>query len=431
MKRTLASAIIASHTSEKVEEGAICRVSVDFAFANDITAPPAIKSFRQMGADKVFDKKRCAVVPDHFTPNKDIRAAEQAKEAREFAREQDLLYWEVGRVGVEHAMLPEQGLILPGEIVFGADSHTCTGGALGAFSTGVGSTDLAAVWALGESWMMVPSTIRVNFNGDRRGWITGKDLILELLGRIGTQGARYKALEFGGDAVADLCMDDRFTISNMAVEGGAKAGIFVPDERMLEYARGRASREFTPVYPDEGAAYEQVIEIDVSALDPLVAAPHSPGNVKKAQDCSDVKVDQVFIGSCTNGRLSDMEMAASMLEGQKIHPDVRCIIIPASYEVYTECLKRGYLATFVEAGAAVCTPTCGPCLGGHMGILARGERCLATSNRNFVGRMGHPESEIYLGSPLTATATAIRGSIADPRDVFCEKLKERSKRDDR
>lgn len=420
MKKTLAGKIIASHSTERVEEGGICRVSVDFAFANDITAPPAIKSFRQMGADKVFDRKRCAVVPDHFTPNKDIRAAEQAKESREFAREQDLLYWEVGRVGVEHAMLPESGLILPGEIVFGADSHSCTGGALGAFSSGVGSTDLAAVWALGESWMMVPTTIRVNFEGKRPAWITGKDLVLELLGRIGTQGARYKALEFGGGAVAELPMDDRFTISNMAVEGGAKAGIFVPDEKMLAYATKRASRPFQAVYPDEGAAYERVVEIDISELDPVVAAPHSPANAKKAMECSDVKVDQVFIGSCTNGRLADMERAARMLEGRKVHRDVRCIIIPASYEVYSECLKRGYLSTFVEAGAVICTPTCGPCLGGHMGILAAGERCLATSNRNFVGRMGSPESEIYLGSPLVAAATAITGTITDPRAVVPE-----------
>jgi 3-isopropylmalate/(R)-2-methylmalate dehydratase large subunit len=424
-KRTLAEALIASHSQYAVDVGAICPVKVDFAFANDITAAPAINAFREMGADKVFDRNRCAILPDHFTPNKDIAAAEQAKVARLFAREQEMLYWEVGRVGVEHAFLPEKGYILPGELVFGADSHTCTGGALGAFSTGVGSTDLAAVWALGESWLLVPPTVRVLFSGRRSPWITGKDLVLALLGRLGTQGARYKAFQFEGEALADLPMDDRFTISNMAVEGGAKAGLFVPDEATLAYAKARATRPFNPLYPDDGASYDKTIEIDVTSLEPQVAFPHSPANVRPVSAASDVAVDQVFIGSCTNGRLRDMALAARILEGRQVKDGLRCIVIPASYEVWTESLKRGYLTTFAEAGAVVSAPTCGPCLGGHMGILAEGERCLATSNRNFVGRMGHPGSELYLAGPLVAAATAVTGVITDPREILSEsELKE-------
>ncbi|GAB6280393.1 MAG: 3-isopropylmalate dehydratase large subunit [Thermovirga sp.] len=420
MPHTLASAVIASRTRQKVVEGEICRVRVDFAFANEITAPPAIRSFRKMGAQKVFDPARCAILPDHFTPNKDIAAAEQAKTAREFALEQGLLYWEQGRVGIEHAFLPEKGLILPGEVVVGADSHTCTGGTLGAFATGMGSTDLAAAWTLGETWLRVPETIRVVFQGGKPPWISGKDLILELLHRIGVQGARYKALEFGGPAVRDLSMDDRFTVANMAVEAGAKTGLFLPDEMSLAYASARAARPFSPVYPDSGARYVETLEIHVDDLQPLVALPHLPSNVHPASECDEGPIHQVFIGSCTNGRLRDLEQAALLLKGRQVHPSLRCIVIPASPEVFRAALERGFISDFTEAGAAVCTPTCGPCLGGHMGILAGGERCVSTSNRNFVGRMGHPNSEVILAGPLVAAASALKGRIADPREIMSE-----------
>ena len=417
MKRTLPNALLASRSREPVREGEICSVRVDFAFANDITAPPAIRAFREMGADRVFDPQRCAILPDHFTPNKDMAAAQQAKEAREFAREQGLRYWEVGRVGVEHAFLPEQGLVLPGEVVVGADSHTCTGGALGAFATGLGSTDLAAAWALGETWFLVPPTLRVNVEGHPSPWVGGKDVALALLGRLGVQGARYKALEFAGEAFDTLTLDEHFTVANMAVECGAKVGVFVPNAKMLAYAEARKSRPFEPIFPDEGAFYEAVLEIDAGTLEPLVAAPPSPAAVRPAKTFADVTVDQVFIGSCTNGRLRDLELAAGLLAGKRVADHVRCIVIPASYEIFSEALKRGYMATFVEAGAVVCTPSCGPCLGGHLGILAAGERCLATSNHNFTGRMGHPESEIYLAGPLVAAATALTGRITDPREL--------------
>lgn len=417
MKHTLPSAILASRSQTPVREGEICAVRVDFAFANDITAPPAIRAFREMGAQGVFDPGRCAILPDHFTPNKDMAAAQQAKEARNFAREQGLRYWEVGRVGVEHAFLPEQGLILPGDVVVGADSHTCTGGALGAFATGLGSTDLAAAWALGETWFLVPPTLRVTVEGRPSPWVGGKDVVLALLERLGVQGARYKALEFSGEAFAHLTLDDRFTVANMAVECGAKAGVFVPDAPILAYAEARKARPFHPIYPDEGASYEAVVEIDAGSLEPLVAAPPSPAAVRPAKTFADVTVDQVFIGSCTNGRLRDLELAAGLLKGRRVADSVRCVVIPASYEVFKEALRRGYIAAFVEAGAVVSTPSCGPCLGGHLGILAAGERCLATSNRNFTGRMGHPESEVYLAGPLVAAATALTGRIADPREV--------------
>ncbi|MDO9508483.1 MAG: 3-isopropylmalate dehydratase large subunit [Thermovirgaceae bacterium] len=420
MPRTLASAIIASRTRQKAVEGEICRVRVDFAFANDITAPPAVRSFRKMGAKKVFDPARCAILPDHFTPNKDIASAEQAKTAREFALEQGMLYWEQGRVGIEHAFLPEKGLILPGEVVTGADSHTCTGGTLGAFATGMGSTDLAAVWALGETWLRVPETIRIVFEGRRPPWISGKDLILEVLRRIGVQGARYRALEFGGPAVKDLPLDDRFTVANMAVETGAKTGLFVPDETSLAYASARAARPFAPVYPDSGAGYVETHEIDVGGLQPLVALPHIPSNVRPAAECGKDPIHQVFIGSCTNGRLRDLEQAALLLKGRQVHPSVRCIVIPASPEIFRAALERDFITAFTDAGAVVCTPTCGPCLGGHMGVLAGGERCVSTSNRNFKGRMGHPGSEVILAGPLVAAASALKGRITDPREILSE-----------
>ncbi len=418
MAYTLVEAIIASHTKDRVEPGAVCQVSVDFAFTNDITAPPAIAEFKKMGGVRVFDPMRCAILPDHFTPNKDIASAEQAKKARDFAREQGLLYWEVGRVGVEHAFLPEIGHVLPGEITLGADSHTCTGGALGALGTGMGQTDLAAVWALGETWLRVPETIKVVFKGKPSEWIGGKDLIISLIGKIGVEGARYKALEFHGEAIRDLSQDDRFTVSNMAIEAGGKCGIFVPDETTLAYANARKARDFTPAYPDADARYDRVVELDAGAVEPTVALPHLPGNAKTAKECASMEIDQVFIGSCTNGRLRDMELAAKVMKGRKVHDRVRLMVIPASYEVYNEALERGWIKIFADAGAAVCTPTCGPCMGGHMGILAEGERCVSTSNRNFVGRMGHPKSEIILAGPLVAAASALTGHVTDPREVM-------------
>lgn len=418
MGRTLAEALIAAHTTDPVEPGSICRVRVDFAFANDITAAPAIAEFSRMGAERVFDPARCAIVPDHFTPNKDIASARQVQIARQFAREQGMLFWEVGRAGVEHAFLPEKGLILPGEVILGADSHTCTGGALGAFATGVGSTDLAAAWALGETWFRVPETIRVVVEGKASPWVSGKDLILSLIGRIGVEGARYAALQFEGSAIDALPMDDRFTVANMAVEAGAKAGLFVPDQRMLEYAKRRAARPFEPAYPDPDAVYSQTIRIDAASLEPVVALPHLPSNVKPASMCGDLELDQVFIGSCTNGRLRDLELAAAVLKGRNVHERVRLVVIPATAEVFSEALKRGYIEIFLEAGAAVSTATCGPCLGGHYGILAPGERCLSTSNRNFVGRMGHAGSEVLLCGPLVAAASAVTGRVTDPREIL-------------
>ncbi len=415
---TMAEAIIAKHALDRVEIGAICRARVDFAFANDITAPPAIKEFGRIGATKVFDPKRTAIVADHFTPNKDIASANQVKTGRDFAKKMGMLFWETGRVGVEHAFLPEQGWELPGDLIVGADSHTCTGGALGALATGMGSTDLAVAWALGEVWLKVPETIRVEYNGALSSWTTGKDVILDLIGRLGVDGARYMALEFAGPGMEALPLDDRFTISNMAIEAGGKAGIFVPDQAMLDYAKARAKRDFSPVYPDKGAKYWKKMELDLRVLEPVVALPHLPDKVKPARECVDLKIDQVFIGSCTNGRLRDLALAAAVLKGRETHPDVRLIVIPASYEVYNAAMKRGYIQTFLDAGAVVTTPSCGPCLGGHLGILASGERCLSTSNRNFVGRMGSPESEVILASPLTAAAGAILGRVADPREVL-------------
>lgn len=417
-KFTMAEAIIASRVRDKVVKGGICRARVDFAFANDITAPPAIREFKRMGARRVFDRQRCAIVADHFTPNKDIASANQVKTGRDFAREYGLRFWETGRCGVEHAFLPEQGLILPGDIVVGADSHTCTGGALSALATGVGSTDIAYAWALGEAWLKVPETIGVEYGGSFSPWVTGKDVILDLIGRLGVDGARYMALEFAGDALAGLSMDDRFTISNMAIEAGGKAGIFVPDAAILDYATKRGARRFCPVYPDPGAEYQRKMEIDASGIQPVVALPHLPENVKPAAECGDMKVDQVFIGSCTNGRLRDLALAAAVLKGRETHPNVRLIVIPASYEVYNDAMRLGYIQTFLDAGAVVTTPSCGPCLGGHLGILADGERCLSTSNRNFVGRMGSVSSEVVLAGPLVAAAGAVLGRVADPREVL-------------
>ena len=418
MAMTLAEAIIAKHTKDPVEAGSICRVSVDFAFTNDITGPPAIKEFRKMGAKKVFDPARCAILPDHFSPAKDIASAEQIKECREFAYEQDMLFWEVGRVGVEHAFLPENGLVLPGEIVLGADSHTCTHGAMGALATGVGSTDLAAAWALGETWLRVPETMKVSYEGTPSEWICGKDMILALIGRIGVEGARYMALEFHGEALEKLGLDDRFTLSNMAIEAGGKTGLINPDEKLLQYARERAARHFEPIFADKDAVYAGSLTIDVTDMEPQVAMPHLPENVKPVSEAAGTPVDQVFIGSCTNGRISDLRSAARILKGKKVHKKTRLMVIPASYEVYRQAMKEGLFDIFLDAGAAISTPSCGPCLGGHLGILAAGERCISTSNRNFVGRMGSPKSEVVLAGPMVAAASAVAGHICHPKEIM-------------
>jgi len=415
---TLAEKIIARHTADKVVAGAIVKVKVDFAFANDITAPMAIEDFYKMGAKKLFDPQRVSLIPDHFVPNKDIKSAEQSKMMKEFAVQHGVeYYYEVGRGGIEHALLPEEGLVLPGEIILGADSHTCTHGAVGAFATGVGSTDLAAAWVLGETWFKVPHTIRVNFNGKLPEWVSAKDLILYLIGKIGIDGALYKALEFGGKVVEDMNMDGRFTICNMAIEAGAKTGIIPPDETTFGFLKDRAKRDYEPLFPDNDADYEQVIEIDVSNLTPQVALPHLPSNVRPVGDVGRIKIDQVVIGSCTNGRDTDMEVTHRILKGKKVAPWVRLIVVPATQRVYLNMLEKGWVKDLIEAGAVVSTPTCGPCLGGHMGVLAKGERAVSTTNRNFVGRMGHPESEVYLSSPAVAAASAITGYITDPAEV--------------
>lgn len=418
MGKTLVEAIIAAHTRDDVAPGNICKVSVDFAFANDITAPPAINEFKKMGGQRVFDTARCAIIPDHFTPAKDIASAEQTKKAREFAREQGLHFWEVGRVGVEHAFLPEQGHVLPGEIIIGADSHTCSAGALGALGTGMGQTDLAAIWALGETWLRVPETVLASYDGTPSPWICGKDLILSFIGKVGVDGARYMAIEFAGEAIPSIPLDDRFTMANMAIEAGGKCGIFVPDERIISYAKERAQRAFTPIYPDKDALYAKTVHINTSELEPTVALPHLPSNTREAKECNDMEIDQVFIGSCTNGRVRDLELAAKILKGRKVHDRVRLMVIPASYEAYNIAMERGWMKIFSDAGASISTPSCGPCMGGHLGILAAGERCVSTSNRNFVGRMGHTKSEIILAGPLVAAASAITGHVSDPREVI-------------
>ena len=421
MAMTMTQKILAEKAGlNQVQAGELIECALDFVFGNDITAPVAIDEFHKIGVDKVFDQQKIALIPDHFTPNKDIASANQVKRSRDFAKKTGMNFWETGRVGVEHAFLPEQGLILPGDLVVGADSHTCTGGALGAFATGMGSTDLAVAWALGEVWLKVPESIRVEYGGRRSPWVTGKDIILDLIGKLGVDGARYMALEFFGEAIDALPLDDRLTMANMAIEAGAKAGVFVPDQKVIDYATARAKRAFTPVYPDKGARYFRKMEIDASTLEPVVALPHLPDKVKPARECATLKIDQVFIGSCTNGRLRDLALAAAVLKGREVHPDVRLIVIPASYEVYNQAMAKGYIQTFLDVGAVVTTPSCGPCLGGHLGILANGERCLSTSNRNFVGRMGSTESEVILASPLTAAAGAVLGRVADPREVIGE-----------
>ena len=419
MPHTLAQKILQAHTDEEVREaGQIVNCHLSGVLANDITGPLAIKSFRAMGAAKVFDKDRVFLVMDHFTPQKDIDSANQVMVTRKFAQEMDVThYYEGGDCGVEHALLPEQGLVKPGDLVIGADSHTCTYGALGAFSTGVGSTDMAAGMATGMAWFKVPAAIKFVLNGKLPPKVSGKDLILHIIGMIGVDGALYKSMEFTGPGVASLSMDDRLSICNMAIEAGAKNGIFPVDDVTKAYLKGRSQREPVFYEADPDAEYEKTIEIDLSALEPTVSYPHLPENTHPASEGKDIKIDQVVIGSCTNGRLEDMEAAYNILKGKHIAKGVRGIIIPATMAVYKECILRGWTTAFIDAGCIVSTPTCGPCLGGYMGILAEGERCVSTTNRNFVGRMGHVKSEVYLASPATAAASALTGCITDPRTV--------------
>jgi 3-isopropylmalate/(R)-2-methylmalate dehydratase large subunit len=415
---TLAEKILAAHTDrKKIAPGEFINVRVDLILANDITAPIAIREFRRIGVKKVFDPQKIVMVADHFVPNKDITSAEQVKVMRDFAHEQGVRYYDVGQMGIEHVLLPEQGLVLPGDVVIGADSHTCTYGALGAFATGMGSTDIAAAMATGDIWIKVPPTIKFVYHGKLGKWVGGKDLILYTIGQIGVDGALYSAMEFTGEAVAALSMDNRFTMSNMAIEAGAKAGLFRVDSRTLEYIKPRAKRAHKVYEPDSDAEYAQVIEYDVSGMEPQVAFPHSPANAKPVSQASSVEIDQSVIGSCTNGRLEDLRLAAQVLKGRKVHPRVRCIVIPGSQQVYLDALKEGLIEAFIRAGAAVSTPTCGPCLGGYMGILAGGEKAVSTTNRNFVGRMGSPKSEVYLANPAVAAASAIAGRIASPEEI--------------
>jgi len=416
---TITEKILADHAGlESVKPGDLITAKVDITLANDITGPVAINEFRKTGATKVFDNQRVVFVPDHFVPNKDIKSAEQAKMIREFAREQELKnYFDVGRMGIEHTLLPDLGIVGPGDLVIGADSHTCTYGALGAFSTGVGSTDLACAMALGETWFKVPETIKVEFNGELQKWVTAKDLVLFLIGQIGVDGALYKSLEVGGSVIEKMEMDGRFTFCNMAIEAGAKNGIIIPDEITRKFAEGRCQRPFKFYTSDADAEYCQVLKYDVKDIEPQVAFPHLPENTKGISQVGNIKIDQAVIGSCTNGRISDLEVTAKLLEGQQIHRDVRLLVFPGTQDIYLEAIEKGYIQTIVRAGGAVSTPTCGPCLGGHAGILARGEKCISTTNRNFVGRMGDTGSEVYLSSPAIAAASAVLGRIASPEEL--------------
>ena len=419
MGMTMTQKILAAHAGlDHVEAGQLIRANLDMVLGNDITSPVAINEFEKAGFQGVFNKSKISMVMDHFTPNKDIKAATQCSQCRSFARKFDIdNFYDVGNMGIEHALLPEKGLVAPGECIIGADSHTCTYGALGAFSTGVGSTDMAAGMATGQAWFKVPEAIKFNLTGALQKNVSGKDVILHIIGMIGVDGALYRSMEFMGEGLKSLSMDDRLCISNMAIEAGGKNGIFMVDEITQAYVKDRVDRPFTVYEPDADAQYVQTYDIDLSAIKPTVAFPHLPENTKTIDEVGDVKIDQVVIGSCTNGRLSDIKTAAEILKGKKIHKNVRAIVIPATQKIYKECIKEGYLETFIDAGCVVSTPTCGPCLGGHMGILAEGERCVATTNRNFVGRMGHVKSEVYLASPAVAAASAITGKISGPDEV--------------
>ncbi len=417
---TITEKILADHAGlPEVTPGQLITARLDIVLGNDITAPVAINEFEKLGAEGVFDKKRICLVPDHFTPNKDIKSAEQVKKVREFARSQEIEnFFELGDMGVEHCILPEKGLVGPGDVVIGADSHTCTYGALGAFATGVGSTDMAAGMITGEAWFRVPETIKFVYKGTLKPWVSGKDLILYAIGDIGVDGARYMAMEFTGPVIESLSMDSRFTMCNMAIEAGGKNGIIAADDTTKAYIKDRFQREARYFYSDPDAAYARVIEYDVTDIEPQVAFPHLPENTRPISQVGNVVIDQVVIGSCTNGRLEDLRIAASVLKGKKVDPRVRCIVIPGTPEIYRQAMHEGLFDIFLDAKAIVSTPTCGPCLGGHMGILAKGERAVSTTNRNFVGRMGHPESEVYLANPAVAAASAVAGRIAGPEEVL-------------
>lgn len=416
---TVVEKIIAAHCDKKsVTPGEIVSVRVDLVMAHDCTGPLAIKQFRMIGVDKVFDPAKIVLIPDHFVPNKDIASAEQAKQLREFAYEQETQYFELGQSsGIAHVVMPEQGLILPGDIVVGADSHTCTGGAMGALATGMGSTDIAYAMATGETWLKVPPTIKLVYHGELPPWVSGKDLILYTIGDIGVDGALYSVMEFGGEAIESLPMSGRFTMANMAVEAGAKTGIMPVDQKTLDYIKDKAKRPYNIYRSDDDDVYSQKIEYDVSGIEPQVAAPHSPANTRGVSHFSDIRIDQVMIGSCTNGHLEDLQVAARILKGRKVHPTVRCLIFPGSQQIYLKALKEGLIEAFVEAGVIIGPPECGPCPGASMGVLAAGEKCISTTNRNFIARMGSPQSEVYLANPAVAAASALTGRITSPDEV--------------
>ncbi len=419
MGMTMTQKILAAHAGlAEVSAGQLIEADLDLVLGNDVTAPVAIHEMEKMTIKKVFDKDKIALVPDHFTPNKDIKSAEHCKCMRDFAMDQEITnYFEIGEMGIEHALLPEKGLVVAGDAVIGADSHTCTYGALGAFSTGVGSTDMAAGMATGKAWFKVPSAIKFVLNGKPARWVSGKDIILHIIGMVGVDGALYRSMEFVGDGIKNLTMDDRFTMANMAIEAGAKNGIFPVDDLAIQYIKEHSGREYKIYEADADAEYDEVYEIDLSCLKPTVAFPHLPENTRTIDKVGEVKIDQVVIGSCTNGRIDDLRVAAKILEGRKVAKGMRVIVFPATQAIYLQAMEEGLLATFIKAGAVVSTPTCGPCLGGHMGILAAGERAVATTNRNFVGRMGHVKSEVYLASPAVAAASAVTGKISGPSEL--------------
>ena len=419
MGMTMTQKILAAHAGlESVKAGQLIEAKLDLVLGNDITTPVAVNEFSKFGTDEVFSKTQIAIVPDHFTPNKDIKAAEQVKQIRQFAKDKGIVnFFEVGQMGIEHCIIPEKGLAVAGDVVIGADSHTCTYGALGAFSTGIGSTDMAAGMVTGQCWFKVPSALKFVLKGKPAKWVSGKDIILHIIGMIGVDGALYKSMEFVGDGLKYLSMDDRFTVCNMAIEAGAKNGIFPVDEKTEEYLKEHAQREWKKFEADEDAEYDEVYEIDLSTLRPTVSFPHLPDNTRTIDNVGDVAIDQVVIGSCTNGRMSDLRVARDILKGKKVNENIRCIVIPGTQKIYLQALEEGIVKDLIEAGAIVSTPTCGPCLGGHMGILAAGERAVSTTNRNFVGRMGHVDSEVYLASPAVAAASAITGKITDPETV--------------
>lgn len=419
MGMTMTQKILAKHAGlPSVKAGQLIEAKLDLVLGNDITSPVAVSEFKKFDTDKVFDKDKIAIVPDHFTPNKDIKAAEQCKCIREFARKMDITnYFEIGEVGIEHALLPEKGLVVAGDLVIGADSHTCTYGALGAFSTGVGSTDMAAGMATGKAWFKVPSAIKFNLKNSLQGWASGKDVILHIIGMIGVDGALYKSMEFSGEGLKSLSMDDRLCMANMAIEAGAKNGIFEVDEKTIEYIKEHSTKEYEVFSADADAEYEEVYDIDLAQIKPTVAFPHLPENTKLVSEAGEVVIDQVVIGSCTNGRISDLRVAAQILKGRKVKKGVRAIIIPGTQKIYKQAIKEGLVDIFIDAGAIFSFPTCGPCLGGHLGILAAGERAVSTTNRNFVGRMGHVDSEVYLASPAVAAASAVTGKISEPSEL--------------